>query len=127
MAKPPKRFRLRVLLVLQILAGLVLSLFILAIGQREALSCLGGVLLLGFINVLLLGWLFFRGNQNPTQIIMRLYSGEIAKIILLIAGIIFLAHTFDIKWWAFILGIVVMQLSYCVIPYFMFKKGTVVL
>ena len=101
---------------------------LLLVNARVALSCLAGVSLIALANIILLTWFFVkRGADQPTQMLMRLYSGEVIKIVILISGVIFFARTFDIKWWAFILGIVVMQISYCVIPYFMYKKGTVVI
>ena len=126
--KSPKRFRLTTLILTQVLLGVLLVMSLLLVNARVALSCLAGVSLIALANIILLTWFFVkRGADQPTQMLMRLYSGEVIKIVILISGVIFFARTFDIKWWAFILGIVVMQISYCVIPYFMYKKGTVVI
>ena len=126
MARAYKTFQLRKVLVVQWIIGLLLSLGLIVTSQQAALSCLAAVVLAGVVNTSLLVW-YFKGRQNAAGIVFRLYSGEVIKILFLAFGVIVLAQCFDLKWWAFILGLVVMQLSYCVIPYFMYQKGTVTL
>ena len=125
MTESVKSFKLRKIIAFQVMLGLVLSLLLLGWGVQAFFSCLAAVVLATAVNLCLLLWYFFGGTQDPSRVVLRLYSGEIFKILILALAIIFLAHTFDLKWWAFILGLVVIQLSYCVIPYFMYKKGTV--
>ena len=127
MSKPQHSFRFINLIAYQLIVGLSFAALMYLITPDHGLSALIGVLLIFAANTLMLVLFFYKKSYNPTAILIRLYSGEFCKWIILALGVLFVAKNLKLIWWAFIGGIALVQVSYCVVPYFMCKKGAVTL
>ena len=81
----PDALQARRILVIQFILGLVSAIFALPFGGPVAISVLIGAGTCLLANILLAAWVF-RGYraQEPTRLVLRFYSGEVAKIALIL-------------------------------------------
>ena len=122
------RYRMSVIYCWQLGIGILLSCFALILGKNIALSLFLGVALFACAHGFALWRLYSNKKENrPAVIVVKLFSSEIFKLIILAAGVVFIAKYVSLAWGFFLGGLALMQITSWLLPLWFSCRGVLAL
>jgi F0F1-type ATP synthase assembly protein I len=115
------------LLIVQVMLLLVVTGLLSLSSAKLGLSAFCGMLVMFIANAYVIRRLFGgnKPNFDPKRFLVNFYLGEIGKFVILALGTALLAKTLLLSWWAYILGVAIMQFSIWLTPLWLKKQKAV--
>ena len=113
------------LLCVQIALLLMVSGLFALHGNLLGLSVFMGMLVMWCANGYFLVRLFYRRKPDfdPKRFLINFYLGEVGKLLILALGTALCAKFLALTWWAYIVGVALMQCSMWLAPLWLKEKG----
>lgn len=80
---------------------------------------------MGLANGYFMRTLFAKRTFDPKRIIVNFYLGELGKLVILAIGTVWCAKHLILTWWAYILGVAIVQFSLWLTPMLIKESKTV--
>jgi len=122
------RYRMVVIYLWQLSVGILLSCFAFIFGEDFGLSFFYGVMLFALAHGFAVWRLYSNKREyRPAVIVMKLLGGELFKLIILAAGVVFIAKYVNLTWFSFLGGLALMQIASWLLPLWFNHKGVLAL
>lgn len=110
---------IKLLLLLQLLLVVLFSAVLAWQNAKWGRSCFIGAGVMGLANGYFMRILFAKRDFDPKRILINFYRGELGKLVILGLGSALCAKYLALTWWAYILGVAIVQLSLWLTPMLM--------